>query len=113
MPGDRVVMNWTWCSAVNSTVTGIVIYRVTRQKSRNSRKHILSMDMSNTVHYLKDNLKHELRTENETSFQQKTIFIINNASRVDSGLYSLHIRRSGHSDLDSEVQVIVKTTGRY
>ena len=71
------------------------------------------MDLSNTVHYLKDNLKHELRTENETSFQQKTIFIINNASRVDSGLYSLHIRRSGHSDLDSEVQVIVKTTGRY
>ena len=114
MPGNQVVINWTWCTAVNSTVTGIVIYRVSWPKSRYRLKHVLSMDLSKTVHYLKDNLKHELRSiENKRSFEEKTMFIINNVSSADGGTYSLHVRREGHSDLHSEVQVIVDSAGRY
>ena len=114
MPGNQVVINWTWCTAVNSTVTGIVIYRVSWAMSRYRLKHVLSMDLSKTVHYLKDNLRHELRSiENTTSFEEKTIFIINNATTADGGTYSLHVRREGHNDLHSEVQVVVKTTGTY
>ena len=111
LPGNQVVINWTWCSAVNSTVTGIVIYRVLWPKSRNRLKHVLSMDLSKAVHYLKDNLKHELRSiENKMSFEEKTIFIINNVTTADGGTYSLHVRREGHRDLQSEVQVIVRTS---
>ena len=114
MPGNQVVINWTWCTAVNSTVTGIVIYRVSWPKSRYRLKHVLSMDLSKTVHYLKDNLKHELRSiVNKTRFEEKTIFIINNVTTADGGTYSLHVRREGHSDLHSEVQVTVKRAGWY
>ena len=114
LPGNWVVITWAWCTAVNSTITGIVIYRVYWPKSRNRLKHLLSMDLSKTVHYLKDNLRHELRSiENKTSFEEKTIFIINNVSLADGGTYSLHVRREGHSGLHSEVQVVVKTTGGF
>ena len=112
MPGNQAIINWTWCTAVNSTVTGIVIYRVSRKKSV-SLNHILSMDVSKNVHYLKDNLRHELQSiENKTSFQEKIVFIINNASEADSGEYSFHVRREGHSDLHSEVKVICETTSK-
>ena len=71
------------------------------------------MDVSKTVHYLKDNLRHELKSiENKTSFQEKIVFIINNASEADSGEYSFHVRREGHSDLHSEVKVICETTSK-
>ena len=114
LPGNQVVINWTWCIAENSTVTGIVIYRVSWPKSRNRPKHVLSMDLSKTVYYLKDNLKHELRSiVNKTSFEEKTIFIINNVSTTDGGTYSLHVRREGHRDLHSEVQVIVMSAEHY
>ena len=98
---------------MNSTVTGIVIYRVSRKISGIFLNHILSMDVSKNVHNLKDNLRHELQSiENKTSFQEKIVFIINNASEADSGEYSLHVRREGHSDLHSEVKVICKTTSK-
>ncbi len=99
---------------MNSTVTGIVISRVFRKKSGISLNHILSMDVSKTVHYLKDNnSKHELQSiENKTSFQEKIVFIINNASEADSGEYSFHVRREGHSDLHNEVKVICETTSK-
>ncbi|CAB4033103.1 Hypothetical predicted protein [Paramuricea clavata] len=110
-PGNQAIINWTWCSAVNSTITGIVIYRVSRVNSRILLNHLLSMDLSKTVHYLKDNSRHELcSVENKTSFEEKTVFIINNVTKADSGAYSLHIRREGDSDLQSEVKVVIKTT---
>ena len=71
------------------------------------------MDLSKTVHYLKDNSRHELcSVENKTSFEEKTVFIINNVTKADSGAYSLHIRREGDSDLQSEVKVVIKIIGR-
>ena len=112
-PGNQAIINWTWCSAVNSTITGIVIYRVSRVNSRILLNHLLSMDLSKTVHYLKDNSRHELcSVENKTSFEEKTVFIINNVTKADSGAYSLHIRREGDSDLQSEVKVVIKIIGR-
>ena len=98
--------------AVNSTITGIVIYRVSGVKSR-PLNVVLSMDLSNNVHYRKNNSKHELFSfKDKTSVQEKTtVFIINNVSETDGGEYSLHIRREGKVDLHSEVKLIVKSLG--
>lgn len=109
--GKQAVINWTWCMAVNSTVTGIVIYRVCEEKSH-KLDFVLSMDSSKNVYYRKNNSRHELFSfKNKTSFQEKIVFIINDVSETDSGEYSLHIRREGENDLHSEVKVFVKSSG--
>ena len=114
MPGSRVIITWKWCVAINSSITGIVIYRVTRVNSRvTTNRVVLSMDLLKKVYYLKDNSRHELSSaENKTTFQEKAVFTIHNVSTVDSGEYSLHVRRLGYSDLHNEIEVIVITGGR-
>ncbi|XP_028419022.1 uncharacterized protein LOC114544638 [Dendronephthya gigantea] len=110
MPGDQAVMNWTWCIAVNSSITGIIVYRVTRENSQITNRVVLSMDGSKKVHYRQDNSRHELYTvEIEPSLQEKAVFTINNVSKLDDGEYSLHVRRVGYRDLHNEINVIVIT----
>ena len=109
MTGKQAVMNWTWCTALNSTVTGVVIYRVSVVKSQLNA--VLSMDLSKNVHYRKNNSRHELYSFGNTSFQEKTVFIINDVNEADGGKYSLHIRREGEVDLHSEVELFVQVSG--
>ncbi|XP_028401952.1 uncharacterized protein LOC114524921 [Dendronephthya gigantea] len=111
VPGSRVVITWKWCVAINSSITGVVIYRVTRVNSRVvTNQVVLSMDLLKKIYYLKDNSRHELSSiVNQTSFQEIAVFIIHNVSKVDSGEYSLHVRRLGYSDLHNEIKIIVIT----
>ena len=98
-----------WCMAMNSTITGIVIYRISEERSH-KLDFVLSMDLSKNVHYRKNNSRHVLFSfKNKTSFQEKTVFIINDVNGADGGEYSLHIRREGESDLHSEVKLLVKS----
>ncbi|XP_028390783.1 uncharacterized protein LOC114515683 [Dendronephthya gigantea] len=110
MSGDQTAINWTWCVAVNSSITGIIVYRVTRVNSRVYTNHVvLSMDLKK-IYYLKDNSRHELLTvKNSTGFHNKAVFVINNVSKSDGGEYSLHVRRVGYSDLHSDVTILVNT----
>ena len=115
LPGNQAIINWTWCYGVNSTITGIVIYRIFRANLQVRLNHILSMDLSKNVHYRKDNSRHELYSENNKTagFQEKTVFIVNNVTEADSGGYSLHVRREGKIDLHSDVNIRVKISGRF
>ena len=98
--------------AMNSTITGIVIYRISTERSH-KLDFVLSMDLSKNVHYRRNNSRHVLFSfKNKTSFQEKTVFIINDVNEADGGEYSLHIRREGESDLHSEVKLLVKSSGR-
>ena len=112
--GHQAAVNWTWCVAVNSSITGIIVYKVTRVNSRVITNHVvLSMDLLKKIYYLKDNSRHELSSiKSRTGFHEKAVFFINNVSKGDSGEYSLHVRRVGYSDLHSDVTVVVNTAGK-
>ena len=111
--GKQAVMNWTWCMALKSTVTGIIIYKVPGVKSQ-PLNVVLSMDLFKNVYYRKNNSRHDLFSfGNKASFQETTIFIINDVNEVDGGKYSLHIRREGEVDLHSEVDLFVQSSGGY
>ena len=99
--------------AVNSSITGIIVYRVIRVDSRVKNHVLLSMDQSKNVYqYVKDNLRHELLSvENMIDFQEKAVFVINNVSKADSGKYSLHVRRVGFRDLYNEITIVVSSGG--
>ena len=115
MAGNQAVINWTWCVAVNSSITGIIVYKMRIVNSRVITNHVvLSMDLLKKIYYLKDNSRHELSTiENSTGFHEKAVFVINDVSKVDGGKYSFHVRRVGYSDLHSDVTIIVNTAGRF
>ena len=111
LSGKQAVMNWTWCMALNSTVTGVVIYKLSEKESQ-QLNFILSMDLSKNVHYRKNNSRHKLSSfGSNTSFQEKTVFVINDVNEADGGKYSLHIRRVGEVDLHSEVTLFVQVSG--
>ena len=111
LTGKQAVMNWTWCMALNSTVTGVVIYKLSEKESQ-QLNFILSMDLSKNVHYRKNNSRHKLSSfGSNTSFQEKTVFVINDVNEADGGKYSLHICRVGEVDLHSEVTLFVQVSG--
>ena len=71
------------------------------------------MDRSKKVYYLRDNSRHELYSvEIMASLQEKAVFVINNVSKLDTGEYSLHVRRVGYRDLHNEIDIIVITGGK-
>ncbi|XP_028390719.1 uncharacterized protein LOC114515627 isoform X1 [Dendronephthya gigantea] len=108
MPGNQAVVQWAWCVAVNSTITNISIYKVTRFKSRTTNHMVLSIDVLEKVNYARDNSKHELfSVKKKARFQARAIFVINNVSEADDGEYSIRIRRIGYRDLHNEVKIFV------
>ena len=111
--GKQAVMSWTWCMALKSTVTGIIIYKVSGVKSQ-PLNVVLSMDLFKNVYYRKNNSRHDLFSfGSNTSFQERTVFIINHVNEADGGKYSLYIRRVGEVDLHSEVTLFVQVSGGY
>ncbi|XP_028390754.1 uncharacterized protein LOC114515655 [Dendronephthya gigantea] len=113
MPGNQAILNWTWCVAENSSITGIIVYRVIHVDSQITNHALLSMGQSKKVYqYVKDNSRHELwSAENLIDFQEKAVFVINNVSKADGGEYSLHVRRLGYSDLHNEITLVVTSGG--
>ena len=107
--GVQAVINWTYCKANVSSIIGFIVFR-----DIYVRKYVpvITMNFNGKISCT-ENKKYILLNIIDIKGNDLISFTIKNVSTDDSGYYRLQIRRHGHIDLQSRVQIIVKSTGKY